>query len=534
MLDVLFTNGRIYTLVKEGSLVQAVGVKDGKIVFAGTDKEAEHLETKRSVDLAGATMIPGMGDSHLHFYAYCKTLVQVDLGGCCSKKEVMQKLAERASVIPKGQWIVGANFDQSKWNDSKDELPTRRELDQVTTDHPVAIKRVCLHVAVVNTNALELAGLMDPKKYEVYEKQGLEFDTAGNPNGVLREGMIHFIDDVIPDSLDDSVLRNQMMAEQMQKMASVGITTMHTYAAKIWKYKEDVAIYQDLQQKGQLKQRVSIYTDALEDLKTCHFPSKEEKEDAFHKIQMSGYKLFCDGSLGSHGAALIEPYADEPDNYGSVVMNEKQLEEKMSEAASLGIQCAVHAIGDRALDMVLTAIEHVTEKIAVDPAHPFRLIHVQMANESLIRRMKKLPVILDVQPTFLATDRYWVLDRIGKERFEHAYAWRTYQEQGLTMTGGSDAPVESFDPLLGIYNCLVHPNKKQRLSVYDAVCMYSKNIACATGDDAYVGTIEAGKFADFAVLDRDIFCVTPEQVRDTKVIRTILAGEETWVRKEEK
>ena len=511
MLDILFYNGRIYTLVKKGDMIQAVGVKQGKIVFVGTDKEAEILDVKRKIDLHGATMIPGMGDSHLHFYAYCKTLLQVDLGSCRSKKEVMQKLKERAEITPEGQWIVGVNFDQSKWSDSTDQLPVCKELDQVTTRHPIAIKRVCLHVAVVNTKALELA------------------DMCEKADGILREEEIQRIDDLIPDPLEEKTCRTKIMSEQMQKMASVGITALHTYAAKIWKYKEDISIYQELEAEGHLKQRVSIYTDALEDLKKSHFSTWQEKEDPFHKIQICGYKLFCDGSLGSHGAALLEAYCDDPENYGSVVNSEEQLEAKMKQAVSLGIQCAIHAIGDRALDMVLTAVEHVTEEFDTSQMLPFRLIHVQMANPSLIRRMERLPVILDVQPIFLATDQYWVLDRIGDKRFQQAYAWKTYLEHGLRMTGGSDSPVESFHPFSGIYQCLIHPNKAQRLDIFDAVCMYSKNLAYATGDEDYVGTIETGKQADFAILDRDIFQVTPQEIRDTKVLRTVLAGEDTWV-----
>lgn len=218
-----------------------------------------------------------------------------------------------------------------------------------------------------------------------------------------------------------------------------------------------------------------------------------------------------------------------------IVEDTKSLTRKMYNAAQNEIQSAVHAIGDRALDVVLTAMEETIERLKTAgwtdkkiAAKPFRLIHAQMSTPELIQRMKKIPLIVDIQPSFLESDRYWILDRIGPERFRHAYPWKTYQREGLLLTGGSDCPVETFDPLRGIYNCLTHPNPAERLSIYEAICLFSKNIPYATGDEKRMGTIEVGKFADAVILDRDIFHVPADEILNIRVQKTLLAGKATW------
>lgn len=535
MLDLLFTNGRIYTLAEEGDCCQSIGVKDGKIAFVGTDAEAKTLRATRSIDLEGKTMIPGMGDSHMHFYAYCQTLTQVNLGNCTSKKEMLQKLKEVAEKTPKGRWIRGANFDQSKWKDCADRLPTRHDLDEVSKDHPIVIKRVCLHTAVANTKALVLAGI----DHRDSDGPGgvIEREANGMPNGILREQLIKIFDEMIPDPLNDYATKMKIMAKELQHMASLGMTMMHTYAAEIWKYVEDVNIYDQLDRENALPLRVFVYTDLLSTLEKESPIQANDEGDPHKKTQLSGFKLFCDGSLGSRSAALYEGYTDDPENVGILVDNYESMTEKMYRAALQGIQCAIHAIGDRALDIVLSAIESTMMKLeeaSISQSQiekkPFRLIHAQMATDHLIKRMKKLPIIIDVQPSFLETDRYWVKERIGETRFQKAYPWKTYIRNGMMLTGGSDAPVESFNPLAGIYNCMTHLNPAERLSAYESVCLFSKNLPYATGDAQWVGTLEVGKFADLVVLSRDIFNIPAAEILDIKIERTLLAGKETWVR----
>lgn len=249
--DLILKNGMIYTMAREGDVVEALAVRDGKIVYTGTTEEVlGACEAPQVVDLAGKTMLPGMGDSHLHFFAYCQTHTTVDLGGCTSKAEAIGKLAARAAETPKGQWIKGSNFDESKWDADNDHLPTKADLDLVSPDHPVMMKRVCLHTAVANTAALAAAGI--GKGYEFGPGGLVELDVGGMPNGILREQATKIFDELIPDPAKIPEVKEKIMREALAEASSQGLTTVHTYAADIWKYTEDPEDYLLLDRKGQL------------------------------------------------------------------------------------------------------------------------------------------------------------------------------------------------------------------------------------------------------------------------------------------
>ena len=541
-LDRLLLNGTIHTLKNEQDVVQALGIRDGVIIFTGSDQDAlEKYQAQEIIDLQGRTVVPGLGDSHMHFYAHCQTLTTVDLSDCRSKEEAIERLRKIAAYTPAGQWIRGSNFDQSKWSDVEDVLPTRHDLDRASACHPIVIKRACLHTAVANTAALEKAGI--GRDFLAGPGGTIERETDGYPNGILREQLTRFFDELIPDPMQDSAFKHQLMEEQLRYMASLGMTSMHTYAADIWRYIEDTKDYRQLDAKGCLPLRVTVYLDKLEKLLE---QNAAEKDAPAEKVRLGGYKLFCDGSLGSRSAALYAPYADDPFTDGIVVEDVDSLREKMLQARKNGIQCAIHAIGDRGLDIVVTAIEQTLSILHENGwtkkqlnEKPFRIIHAQLATPELIERMKHLPVILDIQPVFFLTDMHWIGERLGPERMRCGYLWNTYWQNGLLLTGGSDAPVERFAPMPGIYSAVTRCDlegkpiggmqPEEKLSVYQALCLYSKNIAYATGMEQYVGTLEQGKYADLAVLDRDIFTIQPKEILQIKVLRTMLAGKDTWI-----
>ena len=271
-------------------------------------------------------------------------------------------------------------------------------------------------------------------------------------------------------------------------------------------------------------------------------------EDPYLKVRYGGYKIFSDGSLGSRSAKLFEPYSDAADTDGLLVQTQEELNEKMLTAYEMGLQPAVHCIGDKGLECVLTGVEYALAKsrehgmTEAEQANrdPFRIIHAQMANPDLIERMSKLPIIVDIQPIFLATDLHWIEERVGAKRAAHSYQWKTYIEKGLRLLGGSDCPVESFSPWHGIYAAVTrkdlegypeagyHPEEK--ISVYDALCMFTKNVPYGTGQEDYLGTLEIGKFADMVVIDRNIFEIPEDEIADIKVEYTYLAGEEVYRR----
>lgn len=541
-VQIIFVNGKIYTMVSPEDQVEALCVKDGIIVYTGTTKEVlERYDADQIVDLHGKTMLPGMGDSHMHFFAYCQSQTSVDLGGCRTKEEVIAKLAAKAAETPKGEWVRGSNFDESKWLAENDRLPTKADLDKASTEHPIVMKRVCLHTAVVNSMALEKA---DIGKDFVFGPGGLvELDKDGMPNGVLREQATKIYDELIPDPAKVPEIKEKILKSALAEAASVGLTTVHTYAAEIWKYTEDFDDYLKLDREGALPLRVVIYLDTLY---RKPYLTRRQMADPFRKVSYGGFKIFSDGSLGSRSAKLLEPYSDDPETDGILVQTQEELNASMLAAYEMGLQPSTHAIGDKGLDCVLNAIEYTLQasrehgmtEAEQKTRDPFRIIHAQMATDEMIERMKKLPVVLDLQPVFLETDMHWVAERVGPQRAAYSYRWNTYQKAGLILTGGSDCPVEPFSPWLNLYTAVARRDfegrpkgghqPEEKLSVYDALCLFTKNLHYAAGQEEFLGTLEPGKFADLVVIDRNIFTIPEEDIKNIQVEKTYLAGKEVY------
>ena len=535
MLDKLFINGEIYSMKKEGEKFQSLGVKDGKIIFLGTDEEGKNISSKELIDLKGKMMIPGMADAHLHLYAYCQNLTFVDLSKVHNINEMINLMKEKIKNVKKGNWVKGVNFDQSKWKENR--FPTLEEMDSISKDNPIIIKRCCLHAVVANSKALEMASI--GKNYQAGSGGIVELDKDGMPNGILREQSTKVFDDILPDPLKNIEVQKRIMQDVLNDMSSKGITTIHTYAAKIWQYNEDINIYKNFEKEGKLPLRVTVCIDELFEPEIL---TKEKLNNPYRKVQLGAYKIFSDGSMGSRSAALKEPYSDDPKNSGFMLFTQEELNNKILTGYEHGLQPAIHAIGDRALDMTLSAIEYTLkttkEKGMTDEEQkkrlPFRIIHVQMIDDDLLERMKKLPLVLDIQPIFLCTDLHWIEDRIGKERLKGSFALKTMEKAGLIQTGGSDCPVETYEPLKGIYAAVTRQDMEgyptegflpeERLSVYEALCMYTKNVPYATGQESVLGTLEIGKFADLTVLEKNLFKIDKKEIKDVKVEQTYVAG----------
>ena len=535
MLDKLFINGEIYSMKKEGEKFQSLGVKDGKITFLGTDEEAKNVSSKELIDLKGKMMIPGMADAHLHLYAYCQNLTFVDLSKVHNINEMINLMKEKVKNVKKGDWVKGVNFDQSKWKENR--FPTLQEMDSISKDNPIIIKRCCLHAVVANSKALKMAGI--GKNYQAGSGGIVELDKDGMPNGILREQSTKVFDDILPDPLKDIEVQKKIMQDVLNDMSSKGITTIHTYAAKIWQYNEDISIYKNFEKEDKLPLRVTVCIDELFEPEIL---TEEKLNNPYRKVQLGAYKIFSDGSMGSRSAALKKPYSDDPQNSGFMLFTQEELNNKILTGYEHGLQPAIHAIGDRALDMTLAAIEYTLkttkEKGMTDEEQknrlPFRIIHVQMIDDDLLERMKKLPLVLDIQPIFLCTDLHWIEDRIGKERLKGSFALKTMEKAGLIQTGGSDCPVETYEPLKGIYAAVTRQDMEgyptegflpeERLSVYEALCMYTKNVPYATGQESVLGTLEIGKFADLTVLEKNLFKIDKKEIKDIKVEQTYVAG----------
>lgn len=532
MIDTLLINGNFYTMKEEGDRVSAVGIDKGRIVFAGSLDSSAAYSAKKTIDLKGKTVFPGFGDSHLHLYAYCQNQATVKLEDAKSLDEVINAMKEKAAVTGREKWIKGTGFDHTKFLENR--MPTRWDLDRISTDHPIVIRRCCLHAMVANSLAIQMAEIGEQKLDEL--KGLIELAEDGSMNGVFREKATAIFDEIVPNPLSDPAEKKRIMIDTFHDMVSKGLTSVHTYAAKIWNYEEDLTTYRELEQNRALPLRVVVSLDELFEPEV-----KPSLKDPFHKVQYGSYKLFTDGSLGARSASLTEPYSDDQNNYGISIDKDKLISE-VRKACGKGLQPAIHAIGDKALDLTMDAIETVMKEGKNAGSLPIRIIHAQMVREDQLERLKKLPVVLDIQPIFLCTDLYWIESRLGKERIKDTYLWKTLMEAGLILAGGSDCPVESYDPIKGIHAAVMrqdltgfppegwHP--QERLTVYEGICLFTKNIAYMTGDEDVLGTIEINKFADLTVLEEDPFEIDPEKLRDIQVAMTFVAGEKVFERVE--
>ncbi len=530
-IDTLLVNGKFYTMKEEGDQVSAVGIDRGRIVFAGGPDSFPGRTARTTIDLKGRTVIPGFGDSHLHLYAYCQNQATVRLEDAASLEEMIGAMKDKAFVTERGRWIKGTGFDHTKFEENR--MPTRRDLDRISTEHPIVIRRCCLHVMVANSLAIQMAGIGE----ERLEMLGalIEREDDGALNGVFREKATAIFDEIVPNPLSDPAEKKRILGDTFQDMISKGLTAVHTYAARIWNYEEDLHAYRELEKNGELPLRILVSLD-----EPFEPEEKPLKKDPSCKVRYGSYKLFTDGSLGARSASLTEPYSDDPGNYG-ISTDQELLTGEVRKAFRNGLQPAIHAIGDRALDLTMDAVETAAaEESPAAGSLPVRIIHAQVVRRDQLARLQNLPVILDVQPVFLCTDLHWIEDRLGKDRIQYTYLWKTLTDSGLILAGGSDCPVESYDPVKGIYAAVTRQdlngfppggwNSGEKLSVYEAVCLFTKNIAYATGDEDVLGTIEAGKFADLTVLEEDPFQTEPERLKDIRVSMTFVAGEKVYER----
>ncbi|MGG4488712.1 amidohydrolase [Metabacillus idriensis] len=515
-MGTLWFGGTIYTLIEENDTVEAVYVENGLVVDAGSEEKlrAEYPCTKE-VNLEGGVMIPGFTDSHMHLMGHGEKLLRLDFTEMTSSDQVIQSLRERAEGLEPGTWIVGEGWNENQFKDKK--IIHRSELDEVTAVHPVMLKRICHHAVIANTKAMELAGITaatpDPEGGVIVK------DHEGNPTGYLLDQAQELVYQAQPQ-VSEAYLRKALM-KSIEDCHEKGLVGGHT---------EDLAYY------GSLENTLQAYDEVINHEKmkfrahllvhhlvTDEFQRKERDLGPF--IEFGAMKLFADGALGGRTALLSGPYQDDRETNGVSIHSDENLNNLIQTARNYGMEVAIHTIGDLAFEKALDAIE----------AHPpvkqnqhDRLIHAQILRRDLIERAKKLPIILDIQPRFVSSDFPWVIDRIGKDKMEACYAWKTLISEGLNCAGGSDAPIEPIDPLQGIFSAVKRESiydhqvymPKERLSVYEAVELYTKGSAYAVHHEHDRGCIAKGYSADFTVLSVDIF--KDDALLETKVVMTVV------------
>jgi predicted amidohydrolase YtcJ len=538
--DVIFVHGNVYTGVAltssfhEVKRVEAIAVRGERIQEVGSNPDILRLKGPRTevIDLHGHFLMPGFNDAHVHLASGGFEKLTVNLTGSKSLDEFRERIRTRAETAAPGEWIIGAGWDETLW--AIKTVPTRWDVDEVTGDHPAFLQRVDTHIAVANTRALRLARIDLASRDPVGGK--IDRDEAGQPTGILRETARAAVFNVIPKPHRDK--RRQAIEAALQDVAQSGVTSIQDNSS--W---EDFQIYEDLEREGKLTARISEWLPFDASLDELDAKRKEhpQTDNMLHTGMLKG---FMDGSLGSHTAALLEPYSDDPKNSGLPQYDQAKLTEMAKARVLAGYQLGFHAIGDKGVQMALAAFAEA-EKEAQDKKvkgpngatdYRLRVEHAQVTTPAQIVRFKELKLIASMQPNHLLTDMNWVMARLGPARAAHSYAWADFLKNDVTLAFGTDYPVEPVAPFRGLYAAVTRKDLAfrseyfplEKLTMDQAIAAYTTGSAFAEFAEKEKGVLAPGMLADLVVLDRDITVVPPQKILETRVLRTVVGGKTVY------
>ncbi len=512
--DLVLRNANVLTMNPLEPYAEAIAIKDEKIVAVGTNWQIKPWIDKQTkvMNLDGKMVVPGFIDTHVHMRGFGRSLTRINLRGVDSIREIRQLLRERVQKTPERKWILGGGWDQERFKEER--YPTRWDLDEAAPNNPVIFIRVCGHTCVVNSKALAIAGITK----DTAAPSGGQIDKdpeTGESTGILRENAMDLVWNVVPEPSEEELTETCALA--CQKAVEAGLTSVHWFARS----PAEIRILQKLRKEGKLPIRVYLVVPV--EFLDCLMSAGLVTGFGDHMIKIGSIKILVDGSLGARTAALKQPYNDEPSTKGMMLYSQRSLNRLVLKAHRAGFQLVIHAIGDRAVDMALKALEKALEESPRENSR-HRVEHVSVLNASLIQRMKKLGVIASVQPHFVVSD-FWVEKRLGKARARWTYPFKTLIRKGVLVTGGSDCPVEPVSPLLGIYAAVnrgIFP--QERITVEEALRIYTINAAYASFEEKIKGSIEAGKLADLVILSGDLRKIEPSKIKDVRVEMTIVGG----------
>ncbi|MBI5474469.1 MAG: amidohydrolase [Ignavibacteriae bacterium] len=526
-VSLILLNGVVYTVDDANSVAEAIAIRENEIAAVGTTEEIRsHFEADTVIDLKGKAVYPGFTDAHAHFEGLGALLSNLNLEGTTSVEQIRTKVAEWAATLPEGMWLRGRSWDQNDWETKS--FPIHQMLDDVAGDHPAYLKRIDGHALWVNKKALDLAGVT---KATAEPPGGMIMrDADGNPTGVLIDNAIDLIDSVMPaPSVEE---RTRAVESAVQECLRVGLTEVHDMGVD----KELIDIYKKLIEQSRFPFRIYAAIGGTGKDWQEYLRSGPDIGQNDERLTVRALKLYVDGALGSRGAALIEPYTDDPGNRGLTLTSSEALRTASAQALDKGFQVCVHAIGDRANHIALNIFEDVfkANRIKADGAR-FRVEHVQVLDELDIPRFAKANVIPSMQPTHCTSDMYWAEDRLGPTRVKFAYAWRSLLNTGCIIPGGSDFPVERPDPLRGFYAAITRQDEAnwpnggwypdQRMTREEALKAFTTWAAYAAFEERRRGSIEVGKLADIVVLSNDIMKCDVSEILKVRVLHTIVGGE---------
>ncbi len=530
MAEMMLVNGNIYTVDEERPWAEAVAVRGGRTAAVGTTAEIRRLAGPETevLDLRGAFVLPGFIDSHVHFINGGLSLLGVQLREAKTKTEFIARITAKARELPKGEWILHGDWDHQSFDPA--ELPRKEWIDAATPDHPVCVNRLDAHMVLCNSAALRLGGITRatpaPLGGEIVRDP-----TTGEPTGILKDAAMDLVHGRIPGPTPVQVRR---AAEAAQSYAAQrGVTSVHDVSGEA-----GIEVYRDLQREGRLTTRIYYYVP----ITTVEDVLRRGMKNGFgdETLRFAGVKGFADGSLGSATACFFEPYEDEPDKTGLLsgeMFPEGIMEQRALAADRGGLQAAIHAIGDRANAVVLDIFGKAAGRSRW-AASRFRIEHAQHIRPADFVRFARLGIIASVQPYHAIDDGRWAEKKIGPRRAQTTFPFRSFLDHGVRLAFGSDWPVAPMDPILGIYAAVTRRTldeknpggwvPEQRIPLEAAIRAYTADAAFAEFAETTKGAVKPGYLADYAVLDRNLFAIRPEEFRSVRVLRTVCAGKTVY------
>ncbi len=528
--DLVLRHATVYTADSTAPTAEAVAVKDGKIVYVGSDEGvAPYLKGAQEIDLAGRFLYPGFVDAHAHFLGIGQRELNLNLEGTSTKDAFLARVDSAVRLAKPGEWVTGRGWIETFWDPPV--FPTRYDLDRIAPDNPVLLNRADGHASIANSAALRIAGVTGATAAP--PGGAINLDADGEPTGMLIDRAQGLVGRHVPDVSEAQDERAMELASQ--RSVRLGWTQLQD-AHGTW---EQVAMMRRLYQDGRI--RVRLYKTitgpgAGADSLIAMGPQAPEFDGLF---TVRDIKIVMDGALGSRGAAMLAPYSDDPNTMGLITTDTVAVADMLVRALRAGVQVETHAIGDRAnritLDMYEAAFNAVppAERKIANPR--WRIEHAQIVNPADLPRFKALGVIPSMQPSHAIGDLFFVPARIGLDRTPGAYAWRTFLDMGLPVPGGSDAPVEKGEPMIEFYAAVArksldgrdgpgwHP--EERVTRDQALRMFTVYPAYAAFEDNVAGTIAVGKRGDFTVLDHDIMTIPEAEILKTKNVMTVIGGD---------
>jgi predicted amidohydrolase YtcJ len=530
--DLIVTNARIYTVDETHPVVSAMAVRDGRVQFTGSLREAMALKgaATRVVDLGGRTVIPGMVDAHGHLLGLGLALRNVDLVGARSYDETIARVVSAARGQPAGKWLLGRGWDQNDWGDTR--FPTHEALSRALPENPVVLERVDGHAVLANAAAMRAAGITAATK----DPSGgrIERNAAGEPTGVFVDNAQGLIDRAVPAATRTEI--RAALGAAIAESHKYGLVGLHDAGES----RSTIDLMEEMAKAGEIPFRLYVMIGD-DSAALAHYFARGPQRGLFdNRLWISSVKLYADGALGSRGAALLEPYNDDPNNRGLLVSAPAHIQEVAGRALRAGFQVNTHAIGDRGNRVVLDAYDAAL-RATPTADHRFRVEHAQILNHDDIPRFAQLGVIPSMQAVHQTSDMYWAGSRLGPGRLLGAYAWRSLLNTGVVVPNGSDFPVEAVNPLLSFHSAVSRQDAEnwpvggwlpeQRMTREEALKSMTIWPAYAAFQESIMGSLTAGKLADFVVLDRDIMTVADQDILGTVVLSTWIGGRAVYERK---